>query len=151
VPRPSSVLRWTGLVAVAVVAAGVVAAGCGAQGGDQAAADLQKGKELFVQGPGGGKPPCGSCHTLADAGTMSNVGPNLDEAFERSRDEGFDDSSIYRITLEQIDLAAPPMPSDIVTGDDARDVAAYVASVAANPQQAGGGGGTTGETTTTTP
>jgi hypothetical protein len=31
---------------------------------------------------------------------------------------------------QQIDEADPPMPRHLVTGDDARDVAAYVASVA---------------------
>ncbi|HZN21690.1 MAG TPA: cytochrome c, partial [Gaiellaceae bacterium] len=30
------------------------------------------GKDIFVAN-------CGSCHTLADAGTTGNVGPNLDQ------------------------------------------------------------------------
>jgi cytochrome c oxidase subunit 2 len=34
-----------------------------------------QGKELFTQ-------QCGSCHTLADAGTTGEVGPNLDEALQ---------------------------------------------------------------------
>ena len=34
--------------------------------------DKIRGKELFTKG-------CGSCHTLADAGTTGNVGPNLDQ------------------------------------------------------------------------
>jgi cytochrome c oxidase subunit II len=34
-----------------------------------------QGKELFTQ-------QCGSCHTLADAGTEGEVGPNLDEALQ---------------------------------------------------------------------
>jgi cytochrome c oxidase subunit II len=34
-----------------------------------------QGKDLFVQ-------ECGSCHTLADAGTEGEVGPNLDEALQ---------------------------------------------------------------------
>lgn len=34
-----------------------------------------QGKELFTQ-------QCGSCHTLADAGTQGEVGPNLDDALQ---------------------------------------------------------------------
>ena len=34
-----------------------------------------QGKELFTQ-------QCGSCHALADAGTVGEVGPNLDEALQ---------------------------------------------------------------------
>ena len=34
-----------------------------------------QGKELFTQ-------QCGSCHTLADAETLGEVGPNLDEALQ---------------------------------------------------------------------
>jgi cytochrome c oxidase subunit 2 len=34
-----------------------------------------QGKELFTQ-------QCGSCHTLADAGTAGEIGPNLDEALQ---------------------------------------------------------------------
>jgi hypothetical protein len=56
------------------------------------------------------------------------------------------------VTLDQIDLAAPPMPADIVEGQDAVDVAAYVASVAGVPpqqqQQTTTGAETTGGTTT---
>ena len=140
-------MRRAGLL-LTLLAGVCLAAGCGAQGEGLEGADIQKGKELFVQGPGGGEPPCGSCHALADAATVSNVGPNLDDAFRRSREEGFDDSSIYQITLDQIALAAPPMPQDIVTGEDARDVAAYIASVAGKPPQAQQSGGGTGGTTT---
>jgi mono/diheme cytochrome c family protein len=34
-----------------------------------------QGKALFTQ-------QCGSCHTLADAGTTGEVGPNLDDALQ---------------------------------------------------------------------
>ena len=82
-----------------------------------------------------------------------DVGPNLDDAYTRSREEGFDQSTLFRVTLDQIDLAAPPMPSDLVEGQDAVDVAAYVAGVAGLPpqqqQQTTGATETTGETTTT--
>jgi cytochrome c oxidase subunit 2 len=40
-----------------------------------------QGKQLFTQGAGQAA-PCGSCHTLAEAGTTQQVGPDLDEALQ---------------------------------------------------------------------
>jgi mono/diheme cytochrome c family protein len=122
-------------------------AGCG---GDEDVTGMEggntgKGKELFVQN-------CASCHTLADAGTVANVGPNLDTALGWSCKQGFAEDTLYSVVLGQIDLAAPPMPADIVTGQDAVDVAAYVASVAGKDIEgcdpSGDSGTTTAETTT---
>lgn len=136
------------LVTVSLVAIALAASGCG---GEEATglegANPTVGKGLFVE-------KCGSCHTLQDAATASDVGPNLDDAYARSREEGFDQSTLFRVTLDQIDLAAPPMPSDLVEGQDAVDVAAYVAGVAGLPPQqqqqpTTGATETTGETTTT--
>jgi mono/diheme cytochrome c family protein len=129
------------LLVLSLAVGALAASGCG---GETASADLQGanptvGKGLFVE-------KCGSCHTLRDAATVSQVGPNLDDAFARSRQEDFDESTIFRVTLDQIDLAAPPMPSDLVEGQDAVDVAAYIALFAGKPpeeQQT-----TTGATTT---
>jgi mono/diheme cytochrome c family protein len=149
------------LAALATLAAGLVLAGCAgeAESDEMESADLANGKALFVNGKDG-KQPCGSCHTLADAGTQGQVGPNLDHAFGYSREQGFDESSFFDVTLDMIDLAAPPMPTDLVTGQDAIDVAAYVAAVAGTeiageetPQVAvqtetGAGGGETGGTET---
>ena len=133
-------------VTVSLLAIALAVAGCG---GEEASglegANPTVGKGLFVE-------KCGSCHTLQDAATASQVGPNLDDAFMRSRQEGFDDSTLFRVTLDQIDLAVPPMPADLVEGQDAADVAAYVASVAGKPpaqQQTTTGTETTGETGTT--
>jgi mono/diheme cytochrome c family protein len=133
------------LVALSLIGALLAVAGCG---GEEASglegANPTVGKGLFVE-------KCGSCHTLQDAATASQVGPNLDDAFSRSRQEGFDQSTLFRVTLDQIDLAAPPMPPDLVEGQDAVDVAAYVASVAGKPpgqQQTTTGAETTGTTTT---
>jgi mono/diheme cytochrome c family protein len=130
-------------LAVLLLAAALLAAvGCG--GGEASGlegANPTVGKGLFVE-------KCGSCHTLADAATASQVGPNLDDALARSREEGFDQSTLFRVTLDQIDLAAPPMPADLVEGQDAVDVAAYVASVAGRPPQTTTGADTTGGTTT---
>jgi mono/diheme cytochrome c family protein len=137
-----------GVLALLLLGAALALAGCGGEEiTDFEGADVANGKQLFVQGPGGGQPSCGGCHTLADAATVSQVGPSLDDAFQRLREEGFEESTIFAVTLDQIDLAAPPMPADIVTGQDAVDVAAYVARFAGKPPQQAGR--TTGATTTT--
>ena len=116
-------------VAVALLGAALVLAGCGAEEETtgRVGADTNNGKELFIE-------KCGSCHTLADAGTQGRTGPNLDDAFGYARLQGFDETTFYDITLQQIDLAAPPMPADLVTGQDAVDVAAYVAQAARIPE-----------------
>jgi mono/diheme cytochrome c family protein len=121
----------TRLVAIVAVVAVLLAAGCG---GDEdvtgmEGANRSNGKTLFVSGADGNA-SCGSCHTLLDAGTAGTVGPNLDQAFGYSCAQGFEESTIYSAVLGQIDLAQGAMPADLVTGQDAVDVAAYVASVA---------------------
>jgi plastocyanin len=118
--------KWRpALAAGAAALLALLAAGCGATG--ESEADLVNGKRLFI-----GAGTCGTCHTLARAGTQATQGPNLDEAFINARENGFGESAIYGVVLEQI--AYPRrfsmMKPDLVTGDDARDVAAYVAEVA---------------------
>jgi plastocyanin len=95
-------------------------------------ADLVNGKKLFI-----GKGTCGSCHTLQRAGTKGNQGPNLDAAFENARQHGFGDSVIEGVVKDQINTPrrGSIMPADLVTGNDRRDVAAYVAQVAGKPGQ----------------
>lgn len=134
------------LVALPLALAALAIASCGG-GGDETTgfegANTGSGKELFVQN-------CSSCHTLADAGTAANVGPNLDTALGWSCKQGFAEDTRYSVVLGQIDLAAPPMPADIVTGQDAVDVAAYVASVAGKDIGGCDPSGDTGTTPTET-
>jgi cytochrome c oxidase subunit 2 len=40
-----------------------------------------RGEQLFTQ-PVGTAAPCGSCHTLADAGTTQQIGPDLDDVLQ---------------------------------------------------------------------
>ena len=116
--------------ALAVLGATLVVAGCGTVGIPDASADKSLGKQLFTQ-------KCGSCHTLADAGTSGTIGPNLDFAFERSRTDGLGEATVRQVVRGQIaysvvepSTGSPGMPRDLVKGDDADAVAAYVASVA---------------------
>jgi mono/diheme cytochrome c family protein len=110
--------------------AALALSGCGS--GHDSSADLVNGKKLFI-----GKATCGSCHTLQRAGTKGTQGPNLDAAFENSRQSGFGDSVIEGVVRDQIahPRRASIMPAGLVKGDDRRDVAAYVASVAGKPGQ----------------
>jgi mono/diheme cytochrome c family protein len=144
------------LVAAAAVAGVLLAAACGAVG-RTTEGEVSRGKELFTE-------KCGSCHTLADAGTQSDIGPDLDEAFDDPVREGFDESTIRDVVRNQIAYPvtnpvtedAPGMPPQDElfpecdegedpeeTGcfedpDEAADaVAAYVASVAGRPVEGG--------------
>ena len=63
---------------------------------------------------------CGGCHMLAAAGTSGTIGPNLDDAFAGDRAQGFKQSTIENVVLDQIRLGSgiatptsrPPMPND---------------------------------------
>jgi mono/diheme cytochrome c family protein len=117
-----AVRRPAVLIAVLLVAG--AAAGCGGTGVSKAGeADLANGKTQF-------QAKCGGCHILDDAGTEGTVGPILDDAAVGDRIAGLKVSSFEALVRQQIDEADPPMPRHLVSGDDARDVAAYVASVA---------------------
>jgi cbb3-type cytochrome c oxidase subunit III len=98
-------------------------AGCGTGGKANPHGDQQAGQKLFTQS-------CGGCHTLAAAGTSGTTGPNLDEAFGPSRKQGFKESTIANVVLDQIRIASAPMPRNLVKGEDAQNVAAFVAAVA---------------------
>jgi mono/diheme cytochrome c family protein len=78
-------------------------------------ADVVAGKEVFASAG------CAGCHTLADAGSNGNVGPNLDEAKPSS------DLVVMRVTNGQ---GAMPAFKGQLTEQQIKDVAAYVSSVA---------------------
>jgi mono/diheme cytochrome c family protein len=111
---------------------------------------VQSGQQLFTQS-------CGNCHALSAAGTIGTIGPDLDNAFAASVQEGYPQSAIENVVLDQIRLGSgevatytngklgnfkvqTPMPANIVKGQDAIDVAAYVASVAGQSGFTTGGG-----------
>lgn len=140
-----------GALGAGLVAAALLVAGCGTGGVASAGAppDTQNGETLF-------KSTCAACHTLSAAGTTGTIGPNLDDAFAGDVKQGYPQSSIENVVLDQIRLGSgeiagytttkdfikrhclndqakcesTPMPANLVKGQDAIDVAAYVASVA---------------------
>src|SRR3954467_3649971 len=112
----------------ALVAAAPLLTACGSVKDPQA--DVVAGKQMFVK-------KCGSCHTLNRAGTKGTTGPNLDQAFQRAEKDGFGESAIRGVVKKQIEYPnrSPElggiMPAKLVEGQDAANVAAYVASVVA--------------------
>lgn len=97
-------------------------------------ADIDNGRAVFTA-------KCGTCHSLAEAGSTVNIGPNLDDAFRQARADGMDQDTIEGVVTDQVDIPRPSspentatyMPPDLVKGDDLRDVAAYVARYAGVP------------------
>jgi mono/diheme cytochrome c family protein len=150
-----------GALGAGLAAVALLAAGCGTGGVASAGQppDTQSGQQLFTAS-------CGSCHTLSAAGTSGTIGPNLDNAFAADVKQGYPQSSIENVVLDQIRLGSgeiagyttskdfikhhclndqakcvsTSMPANIVTGQDAIDVAAYVASVAGQGGFSTGGG-----------
>ncbi len=125
--RTPLTIRILGLAAGGALAAGLAA--CGSDGVPDDA-DLIAGKQAFVKA-------CSACHVLNRAETKGTVGPDLDEAFRRSLSEGFGRDTVRGVVLQQIlHPARLPkdspayMPPKLVEGQEAVDVAAYVASVA---------------------
>jgi len=109
--------------------------------------DLSHGKALFTQ-------KCGSCHTLARAGTQGQTGPNLDTAFRAALAKGIARNTVEGVVHRQIlhPRRNSVMPAGLVTGQEAKDVAAYVSYAAHRSgedtgalAQAGLAGATTGE------
>jgi mono/diheme cytochrome c family protein len=103
----------------------VVLGGCAVK---HPTADLVTGKQLFAQ-------KCGACHTLSHAGSLGAVGPNLDDAFLQDRSDGIKSSAIEGLVDYWIRFPNTQgvMPAMLYKGQQAQDVAAYVAAVAAQP------------------
>ena len=109
-------------------------AACGTGGVITGAGDEENGKTLFQQ-------KCAGCHALSAAGSSGGIGPNLDDSFAQARADGFKESAIANIVHEQIkypgqyptaqnnpSFLTANMPANLVKGQDAEDVAAYVAA-----------------------
>jgi cytochrome c553 len=75
-------------------------------------ADPVRGKEVFTAN-------CGTCHTLSDAGTSGQIGPNLDQV-----------RPDYKTARAKVEDGGGGMPSfsSQLTPQQIRDVAAYVAT-----------------------
>lgn len=135
------------------LAVALLLSACGTGGPvNNAAADKENGRKLFTE-------KCAGCHALAAAGSQGTIGPNLDYSFAQARSEGFKESAILDIVHDQIKFAGQypvkasnsdylkaNMPVNLVTGQDAIDVSAFVAANAglqgfAEPQAVNGTNG----------
>lgn len=123
-PLGRSVATWVVAVVSAAfgvaIPAAVLAANSDAdrqaRGGVQLSGAEASGRQLFAAN-------CGTCHTMRAASTTGRVGPNLDElrppkalvldAIEKGRARG-----------------QGQMPGELLVGDQARQVAAFVAAAA---------------------
>ena len=112
-----------------------LASGCGATSSAEITGGFQdRGRQIF-------NAKCGTCHKLAQAASQGNQGPNLDTAFAAARAAGMDEETVKGVVLYQIYHPRPSvpgypavsMPANIVTGNDAEDVAAYIARYAGVP------------------
>ena len=78
--------------------------------GEETGGDPAAGKTVFVA-------QCGTCHTIADAGTSGTVGPNLD-----------DSQPDTELVVDRVTNGAGVMPAfgDTLSETEIQDVAAYV-------------------------
>jgi mono/diheme cytochrome c family protein len=83
------------IAACAAVVTVVLLAGCGT-GGYSTEGGQGAGRQLFLDAG------CGACHTLADAGTAGNIGPNLDDAFAQARADGMTSDTFSQVVAGQI-------------------------------------------------
>jgi mono/diheme cytochrome c family protein len=85
----------------------------------------QAAKELFQNN-------CGTCHTLAAAGTDGVVGPNLDDLLVPTGANSAEQfEGTYTRVLSAVQCGrAGRMPKGILLGDEAEDVSAFVAAYA---------------------
>jgi cytochrome c553 len=85
-------------------------------GGVELSSAETQGREVF-------KDRCGTCHTLQAANAVGKVGPNLDQLRPPPP-----------LTLDAIQKGRArgqgQMPAQLVTGEEARDVAAFIGKVA---------------------
>jgi mono/diheme cytochrome c family protein len=114
------------IVAACIAAAAAFATACGSSAIKLSADDPnQHGAQLFVE-------KCGACHTLSVAGTQGSAtkvtdkenvdGPSFDARKENAADV------IYAI--ENGGFSGAIMPENLVTGQEARQVAAFLAKYA---------------------
>ena len=124
--------RWVGLgVGVIVLLLGVLVPALviasakdakKAPGGVKLNAAEESGRDIFAQ-------RCATCHTLAAANAVGKVGPNLDQLVG-----GLDPKGQKAFILNAIQQGRAQgrgqMPAGLVDGQDAQNVAAFVAAVA---------------------
>ncbi|HKH23543.1 MAG TPA: cytochrome c [Solirubrobacterales bacterium] len=112
------------ILGVGVPAWAIVHEGSESASPEEVPSNLQGGKDLFVTN-------CGACHTLAKAGTDGVIGPNLDELLAPPSASAPDPATIKPRVLAAINGGVGGrMPKGVVSGQQADEVATFVAQVA---------------------
>lgn len=97
---------------------------------EEVSSNLQAGKDLFVTN-------CGACHTLAKAGTDGIIGPNLDELLAPPSASPPAPNTVKPRVLAAINNGGTGqgrMPKGVISGQQADEVATFVAQVAGTGQ-----------------
>ena len=102
--------------ALVLVNRGEAEGGTGALRSEHLTSAESNGKTLFRQ-------RCASCHSLAAVNARGVTGPNLDRIGEVN-------AARIRTAIRVGGTGQGQMPSDLLTGPDAQDVAVYLAKVA---------------------
>ncbi len=118
--------RTRPLFALVLAGAALFAAGCGSEGISvpKSQANAYAGAEVFAE-------RCGGCHTISYAGTHGSKPKGETNSKDRTNGPNFDqrketyDSVITAI--RQGGFSGAIMPGNIVTGQDAKDVAVFLA------------------------
>jgi mono/diheme cytochrome c family protein len=129
--RSRGVLLATGLVAIVFGVALPVLVGSvnantqskNAPGGVDLTASQQEGRQLFARN-------CSNCHRLAAANGVGRVGPNLDQLIPQLPDQEAKVAFILDAINNGRARGQGQMPAEVVDGQDAEDVADFVATVA---------------------
>jgi mono/diheme cytochrome c family protein len=82
------------------------------------ASQYEQGQQLFQIN-------CGTCHTLAAAGTDGVVGPNLDTLFSSQNDVSSTETTVLQTIQHGLNGR---MPAGIVRGQQAREISEFVAN-----------------------
>jgi len=117
------------LLFAAASAASIVLGGCGEEN-ISSPADQRTGAQIFVD-------HCSGCHTLKAAGTQGSAtnvrtreykdGPNFDQRTETV--------NCILYAIRNGGFSGGPMPQNIVTGEEAKAVAEYIAENSKRPTQ----------------
>ena len=107
------------VIVVAIVAIAMKDEGSPSSSDNAVSGSAEPAKELFVTN-------CGSCHTLASAGTDGVVGPDLDKLLGQGTPEGNEPRVLAAIE----NGINGRMPAGILAGAQAEEVAAFVAETA---------------------
>jgi mono/diheme cytochrome c family protein len=92
-------------------------------GGVQLTAAEQHGRDLFARG-------CAVCHTLRGAAAIGRIGPNLDLRRAQVDNQKDFQALVSSAIVTGFARGNGQMPAQLYSGQDAQDVARYVAAVA---------------------